>query len=388
MTSIAGCAACGADIRADARFCWRCGTAIQRAANGTAGAPGRCPACGHANSAGATVCSACTRQLFEAARAAAENSAKATTATKSSAPARIVATSHKQMVPKPAAARADATPFRNSRPGAGEGLARPPVAPVDPPAPTPVEHAQSEDGRQNYFRWAVSALAVLLAVAGAFWFHDEGASSRDAVATKPTLTSPEPAARSTLPPDGRAAVLNTSAVQAEQTGEAAHRLARGPEPTAAASPPAEIKTAAPAQAGAAPTVLTPAPDSGAETAAGQPLARPPSPATSTQRKRPAEPNPPVSPPAPEPVAAEPAPVRPAAVEPPVVAAAPAPVAVPQDPCATAHGLAQQQCRACSGLGQPRRFFCEEGVRLRYCSGRWGSTSECPHAPQPERDSGG
>jgi hypothetical protein len=91
---------------------------------------------------------------------------------------------------------------------------------------------------------------------------------------------------------------------------------------------------------------------------------------------------------PEPVATEPTPDPPAAAQPPVVAVAPAPAAAPQDPCAPWHGLAQHQCRACGGLGQPRRFFCEEGVRLRYCSGRWGSTPECPHAPPPERDLGG
>lgn len=46
-------------------------------------------------------------------------------------------------------------------------------------------------------------------------------------------------------------------------------------------------------------------------------------------------------------------------------------------CRAKDGLALAQCRQCDHMGAIPRGFCENRVRLAYCSGRYGRLADCP-----------
>jgi hypothetical protein len=48
-----------------------------------------------------------------------------------------------------------------------------------------------------------------------------------------------------------------------------------------------------------------------------------------------------------------------------------------DLCAAFRGLKLEQCRSCKGRNAIGKVICEESARMRYCSGKWGRTGDCP-----------
>lgn len=148
--------------------------------------------------------------------------------------------------------------------------------------------------------------------------------------------------------------------------------AEAPAPEAEAVEAVEPVAPPPVEAEPEPTA-EPAPP---ETAPEAPpvVAIPPSVEPKPAKAAPApRPTPVTKPQAVEPQAAKPAPSTPTQAPPP--AAQPAPAA----PRIT--GLADAQNRECGSLSGFKRTICQEKVRVVFCTGKWGTTPDCPNYEQ-------
>lgn len=402
------CTSCSAKLRAGARFCWRCGTAISQLTTASASASraeheraairstsaarppatvpeeavvGAMPPLGAPAEKGAAPASARKDTSIIAAGAALRPGvAEGFTSDRSEPRTRTEERAQdplpwlKLQEPSPGVDASDDVP---QAPANAPPTVEPPPTRIDD-APWPAQAgavasaAAPQTGAVQAARgfrldWKVAAAVVLAALVGGYGMLRSG-SPAESVAEAPSQ-----------PPGAALAAVAPAATDSAAGGPA--------QPLAATAGAADGQGLAPVAASPAPPAADPPVASGdrsppshgatAEKGGAKPTAR----AGSRPRNRAAAAAAPaVAPSPPEEVAV-------VQVAPPQPAPQPPPPPAP-GPCDGFRGLKQQQCLSCGTLGPLRKFDCELRVRDAYCEGKWGTSPSCVRDVAVEHAGGG
>lgn len=400
------CTSCSAKLRAGARFCWRCGTAISQVTSTSAGASraeGERPATRSSSTARppATVPEEAIVGAMPPLAAHVEKGVapasprKATSIIAAGATLRPgvaeVFTSDRSEVRTRNEERAqDPLPWLKLQEPSPEVDAggEVPQAPANSPPTVELPPARIDDAQWPAHTGAVESAAALqtCAVQAARGFRLDWKVAAAVVLA--ALVGGYAMLRSGSPVESGAEASSqpTGAALAAVAPAGTDSAAGGPAlPSTAAAGAADGQGLAPAAASPAPPAARPPVVSGdhsppsrgatAEKGGSKPTAR----AGSRTRNRAAA----AAAPAVAPLPSEEVAV--VQVAPPQPAPAPPP---PPGPCDGLRGLKQQQCLSCGTLGPLRTFDCELRVRDAYCQGKWGTSPSCVRDAAVEHAGGG
>jgi Double zinc ribbon len=400
----ADCQSCRAEVRNGARFCWRCGAALDRAPGEAAAVPLQCGACSSPLALGASVCAVCEKPLSATtldgglvgavapmrtqagAGVEAASARKTTSVGLAGAGLRpggsmlFTADGDRLQMGRSEPLR-DPLPFlrqriehadsdagradMRDRPAAVEPSADPLAAGQHPRHPSEASggadviaaagYRAASTSRRHPVRWAAAALVVILAWAGGrYWLSSPGNSLPNEAIPSTALHSAANAPEASATPAAQAPALSQD-----------DPSSRPDSTTAPAAPATPVPAGGPAHAST--------PTEGAPTKAL--AAHPASGGSTDRRKRPARAAALKKEEAPRP-ADEVVLTREATPEPLREPATPAPIVAPT-PCQGLQGLRLQQCLSCGGLGALRKLYCELSVQTKYCRGEGVNTPDCP-----------
>lgn len=400
------CTSCSAKLRAGARFCWRCGTAISPSTSPSPGAsraenerpatrsnsatrsPGTMPEeavvgampplTAHVETGAAPASPRKDTSIIAAGAALRPGVAEVFTPDRSEPRTR---NEERAQDPLPWLKLQEPSPEVD----AGGEVPQPPAftrRTVEPPptriddAPWPAQtgavgsaaalQTGAVQGARGFrLDWKVAAAVVLAAVVGGYAMLRSGSPVESGAEAS---SQPPGVALAAVAPAGSdpAAIGPTqplAAAAGAADGQGLAPAAHSPDPPAA-GPPAVSGDHSPPSRGAT-----------AEKGGAKATARA---GSRTRNRAAAATAPAVAPPPPEEVAVvQVAPPQPAPEPPP-----------PPGPCDGLRGLKQQQCLSCGTVGPLRKFDCELRVRDAYCEGKWGTSPSCVRDAAVEHAGGG